>query len=167
MSTTARYHISNDQVARKCQAKTVESCRATNNSDHFDTKEGAQQEIEKINQNKLDAILTKGPEKIHTYNGAEKYVNSVNKKLQPKMEELRETKKKIYEAAIAGESTKELGKNAVKLDEEISELSEIRSKGVKRMKELKAKEDALKKSSTPNYNGYSGSSCGSATSGRC
>ena len=43
-----RFHISRDGVARKCQAKTVASCRAVKKdmTEHFDTREEAQQAYE-------------------------------------------------------------------------------------------------------------------------
>lgn len=51
----ARYHISADGVARKCQAKTPEACKATivaMRGQHFDSKPEAEQAYEKVNEEK-------------------------------------------------------------------------------------------------------------------
>ena len=44
----AKYHISKDGVARKCQAKTVEACRAVKSGfdEHYGTREEAQKAYE-------------------------------------------------------------------------------------------------------------------------
>lgn len=72
----AKYHISKDGMARKCQAKSIGSCRAVKSGfdEHFETREEAQASFEKSMSNRTVSTLKKKKKSlsnVDSYNGDE------------------------------------------------------------------------------------------------
>lgn len=111
----SNFHISKDGTARKCQAKTVDACRATKNDmkEHFETKEEAQKAYEEKMNNKTTVSVKKqskaaagnkrAEELLNNSKGAEQFEESL-KKIEKNVEEM--NKKMLAEQRQAANMAK-------------------------------------------------------------
>lgn len=110
MSSNLKFHVSSDGKVRKCQAKTVDSCKATKTvlSEHFENKEDAEKAYEKLMSSKVISSHQKGNRKKDssknesTVNG-EDQSNEETKGLSFKKVELNSLEKHFFnETQITG-----------------------------------------------------------------